>query len=143
VLGIDLKGKKPQCALVLSNEDRNSSSYLVICPPGIDLKNPLIGGFLAAEWDDRKKSRVPIDFVLYIKKDDKMPTPPNMEFNDRGQMRIELKKGEKGDFAKLIQRPLGDLYIRSAEGLRSLVTVQAANEIAAKIRDSYGNDRRG
>jgi PD-(D/E)XK nuclease superfamily len=112
----NLMGQLPEWDVAVPDYDfknGNSSAELGLFPPGTDPGNPLIGAYLATEWDESRKSRARIDFVLYIKKGDNMPFPPNMEFNSLGQMRLELKKGERADFVKLIQSPLGDLHLRT------------------------------
>jgi hypothetical protein len=130
-----LEEQLPEWTAICNFEDGNLCVELGLFPKGINPKDPLIGVYLATEWEAKSESEsqpcAPMYFVLYIRKSTTLPAPLAVEFNPSGLMWIGPKKG---DFWKR-ERPLGIADIKSADGLRSLVTEQAAQGIATTFRN--------
>lgn len=115
-----LQAQLPAWVIEGDFEDGNSCLDLVLSPAGADPEK--IQVCLETEWDAKaekgKRPCKPMNFVFFVR-------------NGNGLLPLTPKKGDHWRR----EWPLGVTDIRSAEGLRALLTEQAAQEISTKFRN--------
>jgi hypothetical protein len=111
---------RPDCEF----KDGTSSFCLGISPPSEDQRNPSVAVYLESELGGPGRAGELKRFTLYVQKGADLPDVPEFRFN-LPQRQMWIGPGREA-FVKLYELPLA---------VRTMLNFQAANEIAARIRD--------